>query len=231
MLGFLWATKRRGPSTSKSSSLSALDRARSDGSSPSTAPTEQSAASAVSDQSFSSMRHYPGQVNKDISNDDSNNDSNNDSNSTNIFNFPNAKVHGGSEYNVTSPDCDSSAHFNGSAHFKGSTRHTMVEDYFRKPGNGKGSGKATPGHRSAPPSQMYAKFAQQQSAEPRRCPSPPPGGVRGGVDMEEVEVRANEELYRRATWRMYHRITAARIQNERESEDGMVAGGGHLNGG
>ena len=106
----------------------------------------------------------------------------------------------------------------------------MMEDYFSKAPSGK---KKLSGYRSAPLSQMYSNNVPSQ-AEPRRCPSPPPGGGVRGADLDEVEVRASEELYRRATWRMYHRITAARIQSEKaegeEVEEEGEAEGGATNG-
>lgn len=158
MLGFLWASKQDKRVVNKSNSLSALDRAKSDGSAPSaTLSGSNGSDQSRSDPSLSGSRHDGEST---------------PSTSTSMF---------GQKYPTTDfvarHQSESSA--SNSTHFTNNGGHKMMEDYFRRPVGG-------PGHRSAPPSQMYAKFALQRSAEPRRCPSPPPGGVRGGVDLEEV---------------------------------------------
>jgi hypothetical protein len=165
MLGFLWASKQDKRVVKKTNSLSALDRARSDGSAPSTATTTTSGSDqSQSDQCLSSSRH-DGELTPCTSM------------------FGHSTVTSGSAARVQSESSAStSTHLTTSG-----GGHKMVEDYFRRPVGG-------PGHRSAPPSQMYARFAPQRSAEPRRCPSPPPGGVRGGVDVEEVRKRGRGGL-------------------------------------
>ena len=66
-------------------------------------------------------------------------------------------------------------------------------------GGGGGEGEAS--SRPAPP-------------EPLRCPSPGEGSYSPDVVVKVRETkgndRASEEVYRRATWRMYNRITTAR---------------------